>query len=152
MPEVTEANESVLKNIRSLLLLFEDLTDVVSDRITPNQFGGEDHQQPSVMLELRDCEQQNTLDRSACLVTGNLVITIRSMDDLLNDQLAEVIRTQNTDPASGLDGFSGPCGSGILLGCERSGFDTSIVFDEDGDETDLFDSVQMYRIHFQIRG
>lgn len=152
MTITTEANDSILKSLRDLLMLFEALTDVVSDRITPNQFAGDDHQQPAVMIELRDCQQANTLDRAACLVTGSLVLTIRSGDDALNDYLAGIVRTNGTTPGTGLDGFSGNCGDGVLLGCERSDFDASIVFDDDGDETDLFDSIQVYQIHFQLRG
>lgn len=147
-----EPNEMILKNIRDLLLLFESVTDEVSDRITPNQFAGIDFQRPAIMIELRDCSQQNTLDRSACLVTGSLVITIRSKDDALNDRLAAGIRTQGTEPGTGLYGFSGVCGDGVLLSAERSDFDASIVFDDDGDETDLFDSIQVYRIHFELKG
>ena len=149
---MTAINDQILTGIRSLLLLFEDLTDVVSDRITPNQFASDDQQQPSVMIELRECTQQNTLDRTSCLVTGTLVLTIRSKDDILCDQIAESIRSQNTSPSTGLDGYSGGAGDGELIGSERTDFDTSIVYDDDGDETDLYDSVQVYRIHYVIRG
>lgn len=150
MPAPTDINHKILTSIRSLLMLFADLTASVSDRITPNQFAGADQQQPSVMLELRDCQQQNTIDRSGCLITGTLVITIRTKDDLLCDQLAEIIRTNGTSPSTGLDGYSGSAGTGQLISAERTDFDTAIVFDDDGDETDLYDSVQLYRIHYAM--
>lgn len=152
MPITVEANEAILSAVRTRLMLQSALTDVVSDRITPNQFAGSDLQNPAVMLELRDCQQTNTLDRSYCLVVGSLVITIRSKDDAQCDYLAGAIRANGTIPGTGLDGYSGTMGSATVLCCERTDFDQSIVFDEDGDETDLYDRVEVYRIHFQLRG
>jgi len=150
MPAPTDINHNILTGIRTLLMLFGDLTASVGARITPNQFAGADQQQPAVMLELRDCQQQNTIDRSGCLITGTLVITIRTKDDLLCDQLAEIIRSNGTVPSTGLDGYSGPAGTGQLLSAERTDFDTTIVYDDDGDETDQYDSVQIYRIHYAM--
>lgn len=145
-------NSDILTAIRALLLLWDEVTDYVDDRIRPEAFHSDDEQLAAVKLELTDGRQQNFLDRSAVLIDGVLMITCRSTNAATVNAIAEAIRSRNTDPSAGLDGYSGSAGTGTLLSAERTEFETGRELDEDGDETDNFLSVQAYQVLFKLGG
>jgi hypothetical protein len=149
---MTEPNADIITAIRSLLLLFDPLTDIVDDRIRPNAFHSTDENLPALMLELTDGTQQNVLDRSAAIIDATLEITVRA--PLASDcsEIAEIIRSKNTDPSTGLDGYTGSAGSGLILSAERQSFHNGKEVDADGDETSNFLSIQVYQILFKIGG
>lgn len=146
------ANHDILTGVRSLLLLFPDLTDVVSDRIRPERPHSEDGNLPQIILELPNADQDNVLDRSCALIRGELQVRIRSTDITQTNQLAEIIRTQNANPSEGLDGYAGTAGDGDIVQCERRGFSSGVVLDDDGDETDLYENLQVYDLWYLVSG
>jgi hypothetical protein len=145
-------NTDILTQIRSLLLLFDPVTNIVDDRIRPNGFHSTDENEPALMLELIDGNQINPLDRTAVIVDGVLQITVRSPSATQAAEIAESIRTQGTNPSTGLDGYTGSAGSGFLVSAERVSFSTGKEVDEDGDETSNFISLQVYQILFKMGG
>ena len=144
--------DDVLKNIRSLLLLWSELTALVGERIRPNGFHSTDGDLASVMMELPDGRQLNVLDRKTAIIEATLILTVRAPLAGQAAQIAEVIRSRNTTPCTGLDGFSGSAGSGFILSCERMNFETGIEVDDDGDETGNFLHVQGFQILFKLGG
>lgn len=144
--------DDVLKNIRSLLLLWENLTAIVVDRIRPNGFHSTDGDLPAVMMELPDGRQMNTLDRGEAIIDGTLTLTVRSPLAGQAAQIAAIIRSRNTTPSTGLDGYSGSAGTGILKSCERVSFQTGIEVDDDGTETGNHLYIQTFQILFQLGG
>jgi hypothetical protein len=144
--------DDVLKNIRSLLLLWSDLTAIVGERIRPNGFHSTDGDLPAVMMELPDGRQMNTLDRSEAIIDATLTLTTRA--PLASDaaSIAAIIRSRNTTPSTGLDGYSGSAGTGIIKSCERMSFETGIEVDDDGTETGNHLHVQVFQILFQLGG
>ena len=145
-------NDDILTSIRSLLLLWDELTDFVDDRIRPDAFHSTDENLPALMLELTDGTQLNALDRTAAIVDASLQITVRAPLASQAAAIAEIIRSRNTDPSTGLDGYTGSAGSGTLLSAERQSFSNGKEIDQNGDETANYLSIQVYQLLFKIGG
>lgn len=146
------ANEDILTSIRSLLLLWDELTDIVDDRIRPDAFHSTDENLPTLMLEVTDGTQLNVLDRTAAIVDCTLNITVRAPLAVQAAQIAEIIRSRGDDPSTGLDGYTGSAGSGTLLSAERQSFSNGKEIDQNGDETANYLSIQVYQLLFKIGG
>lgn len=144
--------DDLLKNIRSLLLLWSDLTAIVGERIRPNGFHSTDGNLPAVMMELPDGRQMNTLDRSEAIVDATITLTTRAPLASEAADIAAIIRSRNTTPSTGLDGYSGSAGTGFIKSCERISFETGIEIDDDGTETGNHLHVQTFQILFQLGG
>jgi len=139
----------ILTDIRSLLLLMSDLTDVVGSRIRREGPEAADENDPVVILELPDGEQINTLaDGGFCF--ADLVVRCRSTDIVEADAMAETVRTNNTDPSTGLDCFRGTAGNAAVIQCERTQFGTTELQDDDGDDSGVFESWAVYSIHYEV--
>lgn len=149
---MTEPNSDILTALRSLLLLWPEVTGIVDDRIRPNVFHSTDGNDAALRLELVDGNQTNFLDRSGACVDGVLQITARDPLATGAAELAEYVRSRGTNPSTGLDGYSGSAGSGNLLSAERVGFTTGREVDDDGNETGNFLFVQVFQILFAIGG
>lgn len=149
---MSDPNLDILTGIRSLLLLWSELTDIVYDRIRPESFHSTDANQPALMLELSEGTQQNFLERSSVVVDATLMVTVRAPLATQAAQIAEIIRTRNTKPSTGLDGYSGSAGSGYILGAERQSFSNGKELDTDGNETENYISIQVYQLLFQLGG
>lgn len=144
-------NADILTGVRSLLKTFPALTSAVGDRIRPNALHADDIA-PAVILEIPKAEQDNCLDRDVALIRAELLVRVRSADKTQADLLAEVIRSQNTIPSTGLDSFAGEAGDCEIIQCERSEFSTDLLYDDDGDETDLYESIHVYQLWYLIGG
>lgn len=144
--------DDILKNIRSLLLLWSDLTAIVGDRIRPNGYHSSDGNLPAVMMELPDGRQMNTLDRREAVIDSTLTLTVRAPEQSQAAEIAAIIRSRNQTPSQGLDGYSGSAGTGTIKSCERMSFETGIEIDDDGTETGNHLHVQVFQILFQLGG
>ena len=142
----------MLTGIRSLILLWSEVTDIVGERIRPNVLHSSDGSAPSIKLELVSGSQQNFLDRSGCLIDGVLEVTSRS--ELASEAalVAEMVRSRGENPSIGLDGYSGSVGSGVLKSAERIDFDSGGELLDDGSESGLFVHIDRYQILFEIGG
>lgn len=147
-------NTQLLTALRSLLLLWSEVTNHVVDRIRPNMFSPsvDGDTSKAVVLNVLDGTQLNTLDRTAAIIDATVEITIRAPLQTEADQIAEAIRTRNTTPSTGLDGYTGSAGAGFLMSAERRSFSSGAEVSDDGDETGNFLSVQVYQIQFKLGG
>lgn len=135
-------NRNILANIRELLLLFDEVTDLVDTRIRVDGFAESDGTQPAVMLELTAGDQTNFLGGGAAIM-GDLLVTARSTN--------ETTRTNIADAVHGvLNGYKGSAGLGRLCECQRTGTVAGKLYDQDGDETDFYEQRDTYRILYNV--
>ena len=125
--------DDLLTNIRTLLLAFSEVTSLVEDRIRPHAADSEDTDRDLILLHLPDGDKDLLLDGKAGAFNADLVIQARSTNKARAAAIAAAIRTQNTDPSSGLDGYSGPAGTGEII--EASAVQIS-EFESDDDDAD----------------
>lgn len=145
-------NADIQTGLRALLLLWEEVTDLCDDRIRPDAPTAIDGNETHLSIELSDGVQNNVLEREVAFIQATVVLRIRSTDASECKALAEAIRSRNAVPSVGLDGYQGPAGDCDIVECQRTGFSFSKVYDDDGDETDLHESLQVYDVWYLIGG
>lgn len=145
-------NADIQTGLRSLLLLWEEVTALCAHRIRPDAPTAIDGNETQVSIELSDGVQNNVLDRAVAFIQASVVLRIRSNDSQECRALAEAIRSRNLTPSEGLDGYQGPAGDCDIVECQRTGFSFGKVYDDDGDETDLYQSLQVYDVWYLIGG
>lgn len=136
-------NSNILAELRALLLLHDPVTDLVDMRIRVDGFAADDGQQPAIMLELNNADETPFLGEEAAAVQADILVTCRSINETQRTQLAGAVRDC-------LQGYRGPAGLGWIDQCVRANFAAGKLYDEDGDETDLYEQRDLYRVLFRI--
>ena len=139
---MTTNNTNILANIRELLLLFDEVTDLTDTRIRVDGFAESDGTLAAIMLELPDGDQSNFLGGGAAIV-GNLLVTCRSTHEGTRTDMANAVHGV-------LNGYTGSAGLGRLCECQRTGTAAGKLYDQDGDETDFYEQRDTYRIVFSV--
>jgi hypothetical protein len=139
---VTTNNTNILANIRELLLLFDDVTDLVDTRVRVDGFAESDGTQPAIMLELTSGDQTNFLGGGAAIM-GDLLVTARATNEGLRTDIADAVHGV-------LNGYKGSAGLGRLCECQRTGTVAGKLYDQDGDETDFYEQRDTYRILYSV--
>ena len=135
-------NTNILANIRELLLLFDEVTDLTDTRIRVDGFAESDGTEPAIMLELTDGDQTNFLGGGAA-INGNLLVTCRSTHEGTRTEMANAVHGV-------LNGYTGSAGEGRLCECQRTGTAAGKLYDQDGDETDFYEQRDTYRILYSV--
>jgi len=135
-------------DIRSLLLTFSAVTDLVVDRIRPDQRDPGDVDQAAIVIEVTDGEQFNDLSGEGGLCRLEVLFRCVSPDAIEASALGEALRLNGTDPGTGLDGWNGVAGSGHLQ-ANRISFSEDAVFDEDGEPTGEHEHAAVYSVWHQ---
>jgi hypothetical protein len=143
-------NSNILAEIRALLLLWDEVTDLCDMRIRVDGFAIDDGTEASVMLEIVDSNQMNFLEESRGCVTADVLVTCRCINETTRTELAEAIRSRNTDPTTGLDGYRGAAGNGWIIQSNRTDSAAGKLYDADGDETDFYEQRDLYRIMYRL--
>jgi hypothetical protein len=139
---VTTDNRNIAANVRELLLLFDEVTDLVDTRIRVDGFAESDGTEPAVMLELTNGDQTNFLGGGAA-ITGDLLVTARTTNEGTRTDIADAIHGV-------LNGYNGSAGLGRLCECQRTGTVAGQLYDNDGDETDFYEQRDTYRILYRV--
>lgn len=136
-------NTNILAELRALMLLDDPITDLVDMRIRVDGFAADDGQQPAIMLEMTNADETPFLGEEAAAVQADILVTCRSTNETQRTSLAKAVRDQ-------LQGYRGPAGNGWIVQCYRSDFAAGKLYDEDGDETDLYEHRDLYKVLFTI--
>lgn len=103
--------------LRDLLLTFDAVTAIVGSgadaRIRPDQLDEAD-KTPAILIELQTIDHMNTLDGLGGLAKAMIHVTCLSEQKAKARQLCEAVRTNNTDPGTGLAGYTGAAGDGYI--------------------------------------
>jgi len=132
-------NTNILAELRALLLLYDPITDLVEMRIRVDGFAADDGQQPAIMLEVNNADETPFLGEEASAVQADVLVTCRSINETQRTALANAVR-------NALQGYRGPAGNGWITQCYRSDFAAGKLYDEDGDETDLYEHRDLYKV------
>lgn len=136
-------------DIRSFLLTLPALTAIVGSRIRPDQRDESDGDQPAVIIEIADGQQFNDLQANGGLVQLDVIFRCLSHDVTESEAIGEAIRTNNTNPGTGLDGYEGIAGLGYIQSANRQSFNSDAVFDEEGQPTGEHEHSAFYSIWHQ---
>lgn len=136
-------NHNILAELRSLLLLDDGVTDLVDMRIRVDGFAADDGQQPAIMLEVSNADETPFLGEEATAVQADILITCRSINETERTTMAKAVRAV-------LQGYRGPAGIGWIDQCVRADFAAGKLYDEDGDETDLYEHRDLYKVLYRI--
>lgn len=143
-------NKNILAEIRTLLLLWDEITDVTDMRIRVDGFAADDGTLAAVMLEIIDANQQNFCGEDKPCMTADVLVTCRSTNETTRTQMAEAIRSRNVSPSTGLDGYRGSAGLGWIIQSNRTDTAAGKLYDQDGDETDFYEQRDVYRVLYRI--
>jgi serine/threonine protein kinase HipA of HipAB toxin-antitoxin module len=102
-------------NLRALLLTFGAVTALVAQRIRPDELHQSDAL-PAIVLSVPSEEHHNDLEATGGLVAATVLITAIAETKLAARAIAEAVRTNGTNPGTGLAGYSGAAGSGSIQG------------------------------------
>jgi len=101
------------ESLRTLLKTFDAVTALVggatAPRIRPDRLDESDTL-PAIIIEVDDEEQLNDLSGTGGLVRAPVNLVCRAATKAAARLLARAVRTNNTDPGTGLAGYSGAAG------------------------------------------
>ncbi|MCA8984516.1 MAG: hypothetical protein KDA76_12185 [Planctomycetaceae bacterium] len=121
--------------VRAMLLTFTSVTDLVATRIRPEVLDRSDNP-PALLVQVDDEILSDDLEGRGGLVTATVVIEALHYTRLGSRQLELAIRTNGTDPGTGLQGYRGLVGQFDIRGCtlaRRKPFFVERETDEDRD-------------------
>lgn len=136
-------------DLRSYLLTLSAVTALVDSRIRPDQRDESDGELDSIVIEIPNGEQFNDLDGHGGLVQLDVLVRCISHDVTRSEAIAEAVRTNGTDPGSGLDGYTGIAGLGFITQANRDTFSSDAIFDEEGQPTGEHEHAALYAVWFQ---
>lgn len=136
-------------DLRSFLLTLTAVTNLVDSRIRPDQRDEADGEADCIVIEIPNGEQFNDLDGIGGLVQLDVLIRCISHDVTTSEAIAEAVRLNGTNPGSGLDGYTGVAGLGLITQANRENFSTDAIFDEEGQPTGEHEHAASYSVWYQ---
>lgn len=145
-------NQELEVSLRLFLLSREAVTDELgvghaSARIRPDAFDESDDY-PAIVIQVDNEAGENDLEGQAGLHFAKVMIICRAEEKQDSRRLAEAVRTNRTDPGTGLAGYSGLAGTNYI-GAVHEDTTTSIAFADDGSDKKYYDTNCDYTISFQ---
>lgn len=139
---------SIEQDLRTLLLTFSAVTAYTgtgaSARIRPDKLHQSDDETAAhVIIEVDSENPLNTLDGLGGRVYARVTLRSRSRVKSTARALAEAIRTNGTDPGTGLAGYNGTVNS-HTLDAVLDGMQTSFTQDDDGSDNGYYDVFSTY--------
>lgn len=146
---------TVEDNLRTLLLAFSGVTALTgagdAARIRPDRLHQDDTIPAvggGVIIEVDNEVPENSLDGLGGLVYADVNIVCRARQKAIARTLAEAIRTNDTDPGTGLAGYTGTPVGGSQIDAVLE--DTSTVFipEAEGSDEGWYDVFCSYTVSF----
>lgn len=103
--------------IREVLLALPAVANVVGSRIRPGVLD-EGDTLPAIVITVRNERHENSLDQQGGLVQADVIIHCISNSHRQARLLSKAVATNETDPATGLNGYGGDAGGGTISSCE----------------------------------
>ncbi len=144
-------------DIRSLLLTFDNLVELVGNRIRPDYRDEADGNAACIVIEIPNGDQYNDLDGIGGLVNLDVLFRCIAPTAMEADEIAERLRTNQLQvdrdnpaaPGVGLDGYLGPAGTNGFLQANRVSWSTDAIPDEDGQPTAEHEHAVVYEAWHQ---
>lgn len=141
-------------NLYALIKTFSAVTALVgtgSDaRIYPDEFPqGETRQSLVIEVDEEDYEESEELTWHGGLVFASVIISAVSTRKREARALAEALRTNGTDPGTGLSGYDGAAGSASNIKAKLNKKRSGRVPEEDGSDSGRYAVDSYYTISFQ---
>lgn len=142
-------------NLRTLLLTFSGVTALTgtgdSARIRPDRL----HQRDTipatgggVIIEVDNEVPQNDIDGKGGLVYADVNIICRAREKAIARTLAEAIRTNDTDPGTGLAGYSDTPVGGSQIDAVLEDVQTNFIPEAEGSDKGWYDVYNNYTVSF----
>lgn len=121
--------------VRAMLLSFPAVTALVEQRVRPDVFDRSDRP-PALLVQVDDELIADDIEGRGGLVTATVVIEALDYTRLGSRLLEQAIRTNGTNPGTGLQGYRGQVGQFHIRGCtlaRRKPFFVERMTEEDRD-------------------
>lgn len=143
---------TVEEELRTLLLTFSGVTDLVGTgsaaRIRPDRLQQDDDEtSPHVIIEVDSENKLNDLTGKGGRVMADVTIRCRAQEKEDARALSESIRTNDTDPGTGLAGYSGTPGS-LAIDAWLEDTATSFLAPDDASDEGYYDVFDSYTVSF----
>jgi len=143
---------SIESDLRTYLLTLSSVTDKVGTggdaRIRPDRLHeSDDESLQAIIIEANVDDPMNTLDGKGGLVYADVTLRCRATEKEDARSLAEAVRTNETDPGTGLAGYTGTAGSSTI-GAVLEDTRTTFTMKDDGSDNGWYDVLANYVISF----
>lgn len=140
-------DETLEAGLRTLLLSLDAVT-AISTCVRPEQLRQEDVE-PAIVIEVMHEECGVTLDGLGGLTAAEVAIVCLARDKTTSRQLEKAVRTNGTDPGTGLGGYTGPAGANFaILGAACNEREFGFEPDEEGGDTGVYWVAAVYVVHY----
>lgn len=96
--------------MRQMLLSLSAVTNQVGQTIRPDLLDRGDDV-PAILIQIEDESLHDDLDGRGGLVTATVIVEVLHTTRMGSRQLEQAVRTNNTDPGTGLQGYRGQVGT-----------------------------------------
>lgn len=146
---------TVETNLRTLLLTFSGVTALTGTgdaaRIRPDRLHKKDvipDEGGGVIIEVDNERPQNSIDGLGGLVYADVNIICRAREKEIARTLAEAIRTNDTNPGTGLAGYTGTPVGGSKIDAVLEDMTTVFIPEVDGGDEGWYDVFCSYIVSF----
>lgn len=101
--------------IRQMLLSFSAVTAHTEQRIRP-EFLDRDDELPAILFGVEEETLHDDIEGRGGLITARVLIEVIDYTRLASRALEQAVRTNNTDPGTGLQGYRGQVGPFLIDG------------------------------------
>lgn len=133
--------------LKGLLLTKSAVTDLVGTRIRFDQLSDKDIL-PAIVIDVQGEENETDLSGAGGLITATVEIRAIATTKKQAADIAEAIRTNGTDPGTGLQGYTGPAVDADIRAAWLDNRDYEFVDAGDGKDFGYQICASVYRIQF----
>lgn len=137
----------LIEDLRDFLLTRTAVTAIAGQRIRPGALAQRDAL-PGIVLRVETQERMNDLSGEGGLVDAEVTVLAVSEDAVEAWRLAEAVRTNDTDPGTGLAGYTGAAGEGLLDSCVLESDEYDVVEKKEGSDEYWHIVASRYRVMF----
>ena len=134
---------SIETDLRTLLLSFDAVADIVADRIRPDILD-EGDEMPAIIFEI-DSEEDGDLDS---LIKTTLIVRCIATEKEDARALSEAVKNNGT-PGEGLAGYRGVAGDGYINGATLDDSRPERAALEDGSDAGWYEVEQQYTVWYE---
>ncbi len=134
--------------VRAMLLSFDAVTDLVGQTIRPDILDRADNP-PAILIQVEDEIIAEDIEGRGGLVTATVTIEVLHYTRLGSRQLEQAIRTNGTDPGTGLQGYVGLVGQFDVRGSSLARRKPFFVERQTDEDRDWYGIACQYTIDYQ---
>lgn len=134
--------------LRAMLSSFTAVTDLVGDRIRPDIMDIDDDPH-AILVKVESEAIHSDLDGRGGLITASVIVDAIAYTRLESRKLEQLIRTNGTDPGTGLQGYAGLVGTFQVDGCTLARRVPYLLERQTDEDRDWYGIASYYEIDYR---